>query len=167
MPTRAVAAPAWLGDRVIASCRDGRRWRLCEIDPDSRDLRWLSEVTAYAPQPDGPSRIFFTSDADGLLVLHRDRGAVEPAWPGLPRASRTAWAVRNGMLFYLAEQGARPDSALIRRDLASGETVILHEGRFPIFGARLSASSDGGRLAFTLSRAAQDDIQRFPLPELP
>jgi hypothetical protein len=146
------------GDHWVYGCRGPQGWGVCIGSSDGIDR--IAENFFRPAIIDGNS--LAVVDSAGILYrIEIDSGAAESLWHGLPADGRFGWAVVGGDLIYLSGGEGSNTGRMIRRNLASGEELLLYEGPMPLADVAISHGARSGSILFTTYQSSSDDVVLF------
>lgn len=159
----AASSGRWLsnGHDIIYSCQRQGTWKLCQQNVHSRKSTVIFDHKAFDPVIDQNDRVFFTKETAGLWLLDSKTGKAKNLWPDLPQTLGAAWTIENNTVFYVRPSNQLGKAQIEARNLATGETQVIHRGPIQSFNSSLNSSRDGSVLVFSSQRSAQDDVVLF------
>src|SRR5881296_1900709 len=161
---------------------DGTELWIADVKPDgslgqAEKIAGGLDESIYQPEwsPDG--ELYFSSDRTGWWNLHRwHNSEVEPLYPmetSISQIDRGNLATKNGHVFLIGGSATEP-SSIVRIDLSSRETEILHRSREITVGKEyisipnaIEFPTENGRTAFAFFYPPKNPEYEAPQGEKP
>ncbi|NQZ87336.1 MAG: PD40 domain-containing protein [Colwellia sp.] len=149
--------PSWL----IASCQVKNVWQICRISSSGGETEILTTASGISPySPRHSDFIYFTRHGEGLWRMPLLGGKADVVWQDFPEHSWKNWVLYENQLYYLDHKSFDEQTALIKRDLISGESRVIFQGLIKWDKTSFDINPNGNTLFLSIQAPASDDIYR-------
>jgi len=144
---------------LIASCQVGNSWQICRISSLGGKPVILTTASGISPySPTHSDFIYFTRHGEGLWRMPLLGGKADLVWQDFPEHSWKNWVLYENQLYYLDHKSYDEQTALVKRDLISGENQVIFQGIIKWNKTSFDISPNGDFLYLSTQAPASDDI---------
>jgi len=144
---------------LIASCQVDNSWQICRISSLGGKPVILTTASGISPySPTHSDFIYFTRHGEGLWRMPLLGGKADLVWQDFPEHSWKNWVLYENQLYYLDHKSYDEQTALVKRDLISGENQVIFQGIIKWNKTSFDISPNGAYLYLSTQAPASDDI---------
>ena len=157
LPYDQATTPSWLpsGAGMVFGCVTEQKRGICLSD-DSGTRVIINDF--FKPQAISDDSIVAVNNGGVLHRITLHDGSSQALWNGLPGKGRYGWLIDGDEIVYTTGGSGGESGRILRRNLETGQSILLYEGHMPVADTILSIGPETGAIMFTRFLASSDDL---------